>query len=260
MNYTRLKYELRGQVAIVALNDPATLNAVSEAMGEELLQAVDHAQLRARALVIMTTSRAFCSGANLATGRFDLSDPQRDAGAGLETLFNPLLLRLRDSRIPVLTAVRGAAAGIGASIALFADVIVAAESAYFYMAFSRVGLVPDGGAAYLLSRSVGRVRAMEMMLLGEKLPARKAFEWGLVTRVVPDEELDATALQLATQLAQGPRSLGMIRQAAWEALDLDLQEQLTRERCLQCSAGRTADFVEGVSAFREKRAAVFKGK
>jgi 2-(1,2-epoxy-1,2-dihydrophenyl)acetyl-CoA isomerase len=128
------------------------------------------------------------------------------------------------------------------------------------MAFCRVGLVPDGGAAYLLSRAIGRVRSLEMMLLGEKLYARKAFEWGLVSRVVPDEELDATALQLATQLSQGPRSIGMIRQAAWDALDLSVQEQLTRERDLQRAAGRTADFLEGAAAFRDRRPAQFKGE
>jgi 2-(1,2-epoxy-1,2-dihydrophenyl)acetyl-CoA isomerase len=260
MSYARVKYELKDQVAIIAMNDPETLNAVSESMGNDLLRAFDQAQREARALVITTTSRGFCSGANLAEATVDLEDPQRDVGALLETHFNPLLLRLRSSSIPVLTAVRGAAAGIGASLALSADIIVAAESAYFFMAFSRVGLVPDGGAAYLLSRAVGRVRALEMMLLGEKLPARKAFEWGLVTRLVPDEDLENSAMQLALQLARGPRSIGMIRQAAWDALDLSVQEQLTRERDLQRAAGRTADFLEGVAAFRERRAAQFKGE
>ena len=260
MSDARVNYELRDGVAVIAMNHPQTLNAVSESMGNDLLRAIDQAQREARALVISTTSRGFCSGVNLADAPVDLSDPQRDVGALLETHFNPLLLRLRGSTIPVLTAVRGAAAGVGASIALSADIIVAAESAYFYMAFSKVGLVPDGGAAYLLTRAVGRVRALEMMLLGEKLPARKAFEWGLITRLVPDEDLEKTAMQLATQLAQGPRSMGMIRQAAWDALDLSVQEQLTRERDLQRTAGRTADFLEGVAAFRERRAARFRGE
>ena len=259
MTYARLKYELRDHVATIAMDDPETLNAVSVPMGDELLRAVDQAQREARALIITSTGRAFCSGVNLAAA-VDLADPRRDVGALLETHFNPLLLRLRSSAIPVLTAVRGAAAGIGAAIALCADIIVAAESAYFYMAFSRVGLVPDGGAAYLLSRAIGRVRALEMMLLGEKLYARKAFEWGLVTRVVPDEDLDATASQLAAQLAQGPCSIGMIRQLAWAALDGDMQESLTRERDLQRTAGRTADFLEGASAFRERRTPRFTGE
>jgi 2-(1,2-epoxy-1,2-dihydrophenyl)acetyl-CoA isomerase len=260
MRYARLKYELRDQVAVIALNEPETLNAVSEGMLDELLHSVDRTQREARALVITTTSRAFCSGANLSTSDANLGDPQRDIGALLETHFNPLLLRLRSSPIPILTAVRGAAAGIGASLALSADIIIAAESAYFLMAFCRMGLVPDGGAAYLLTRAIGRVRSLEMMLFGEKLSARKAFEWGLVSRVVPDEELDATALQLATQLSQGPRSIGMIRKAAWDALDLGVEEQLMRERDLQRLAGRTADFLEGVAAFRERRPAQFKGE
>ena len=259
MKYTRLKYELREHVAIIAMHDPETLNAVSIPMGDELLHAVDQAQSEARALIITSTGRAFCSGVNLVAA-VDLTDPRRDVGALLETHFNPLLLRLRSSSIPVITAVRGAAAGIGASIALCADIIVAAESAYFYMAFSRVGLVPDGGAAYLLSRAIGRVRALEMMLLAEKLYARKAFEWGLVTRVVPDEELDAGAWQLASQLAQGPRSIGMIRQLAWDALAGDMHASLTLERDLQRTAGRTTDFLEGAAAFRERRAARFKGE
>lgn len=259
MTYTRISYELHNQVAVVRLSDPKSLNALSLEMAEELSQAVDRAQQESRALLIGSVGRAFCSGANLLAGGIDLDDPQRDLGSPLETHINPLIMRIRDSKVPVVTAVRGAAAGVGSSIALCGDIIVAADSAYFYQAFGQVGLVPDGGAAYLLTRALGPVRAMELMLLGEKLTAAKALEWGLITRLVPDAELDGSALQLAEQLAQGPRSLGMTRQLAVAALDLDFEAQLGREREQQRAAGRTADFLEGVNAFREKRAAVFKG-
>ena len=184
----------------------------------------------------------------------------RDAGAALEHHINPLIRTLRDLPIPWIAAVQGAAAGVGASLALSADLIIAGESAYFLQAFRRIGLVPDGGATWLLSQAVGRVRAMELMLLGEKLPADKARAWGLINRVVPDDDLQATALALAAELAAGPTlSLGLIRRAAWAATSTDLEAALTLERSLQTKAGHTADFAEGVKAFLEKRQAQFSG-
>ena len=160
----------------------------------------------------------------------------------------------------MITAVRGAAAGIGCSLALMGDLIVAGEGAYFYQAFRHIGLVPDGGSAYLLAKSIGRARAMEMMLLGEKLGAAKALEWGLINRLVPDDQVDDAALAIAAELADGPRSLGYLRDAAWAALENTLERQLEIERDCQRAAGRTRDFVEGVTAFREKRRPRFEGR
>lgn len=260
MAYSMVEYERIGDVAVLRLNDPATLNAMSATMGEELRDALGRAEREARAILIGGAGRAFCSGANLGEGGFRLDDPDRDAGVRLETLFNPLILAMRASSVPIVTAVRGAAAGIGCAIACAGDLIVAGEGAYFYQAFRDIGLIPDGGSTYLLAQAIGRVRAMEMMLLGTKLRAPQALEWGLINRVVPDEQVDEKGLKLAAALASGPRSLGLIRAAAWAALEAPLDEQLARERDFQRDAGRTEDFLEGVTAFREKRPAAFKGR
>ena len=251
-----------GAVAIIRLNDPATLNALSVELMEALHEAVRAAgagQGGARAMLLCGSGRGFCSGANLAADGRNEPGP-RDAGLPLEAHINPLMRTLRDLPIPWISAVQGAAAGVGASLALAADLIVAGESAYFLQAFRRIGLVPDGGATWLLSQAVGRVRAMELMLLGEKLPADKARAWGLINRVVPDADLQSTALGLAAELAAGPtRALALIRRAAWAATASDLEGALQTERAFQTEAGHTADFAEGVAAFFEKRPARFTG-
>ncbi len=154
----------------------------------------------------------------------------------------------------------GAAAGVGCSLALLGDLIVAAESAYFLQAFRRIGLVPDGGSTYLLPRMIGKARAMEMALLGDRIPAAQALEWGLVNRVVPDAELMSSAMALAQALATGPASLGLSRQILWASMDSDWAAQLHRERLAQRTAGKTEDFVEGVGAFLAKRPAQFTGR
>lgn len=258
--YHYVSDERTDDVAILRLNDPATLNAWSTDMGIELLDAFDRAEQECRAIVIGSVGRAFCSGANLTSGAFRMDDPERDAGLAIERTVNPLLLRIRDSRVPVITAVRGAAAGVGCGIALSGDLVVAGEGAYFFQAFSKVGLVPDGGSTYFLARTIGRVRAMELMLLGGKLPAPQARDWGLVNRIVPDEEVDDAALALAKAVAVGPRSLGMIRAAGWSALDTPFEAQIEIERQGQRAAGLTEDFAEGVRAFKEKRPPVFRGR
>jgi len=260
VTYESVEFEMAEGVAIVRLNEPASLNALSERMSAELVDAVARAQQEARCLVLGSVGRAFCSGANLTDGGLSLDEPDRDVGAGLETVVNPLLLAIRSSPIPILTAVRGAAAGVGCGLALAGDMVIAGQSAVFHLAFSRVGLSPDGGASYFLTRSIGRVRAMELMLLGSSVRAGQALEWGLANRVVDDDQVEAVAVEIAQRIAAGPRSLSMIRRAAWSAMDASFEEQLDMERVLQREAGRTEDFVEGVQAFSEKRPALFRGR
>lgn len=256
-----VELEWHGEVAVLRLNDPQTLNAVSLAMMDELAAALDQVEARARAMILTGTGKGFCSGANLAGGGLDgIGGADYDAGSGLEKPINPLVLRLTNLSVPWISAVNGAAAGIGASFALMADMVVATEKAYFMQAFSRVGLVPDGGSTHLLVRTIGRVRAMEMMLLADKLPAHKALEWGLINRVVSDEALMGEALELAGRLGTGAASLGEIRKLAWTAVNGTFENSLNAEREAQRRVGRTKDHVEGVTAFLEKRPAQFKGE
>lgn len=254
-----VSYTLDGVIARIALNDPATLNAATEAMGLELLAALQRASGEARCVILTGEGRAFCSGANLEGAHDLLADPERDGGAQLETAFNPIILAMRGMEQPIVTAVRGAVAGVGCGIAMAGDVIVCSESAYFFHAFCHVGLVPDGGSSWLLSKAIGRVRAMRLMLLGEKLSAAEALDWGLASMVVPDAELDGKALDIARSLAAGPRSLGLIKKLAWDALESDLPSALHAERRGQCDASRSSDFVEGVTAFLERRSPQFSG-
>ena len=261
MGYEKVEIEIMDGVALVRLNDPTILNALSIQMVDELDDALNQVTASARAMILTAAGRAFCAGANLAGEVGSVAeDGLPDVGSVLETHINPLMNRLRSLSIPWISAVRGAAAGVGCSLALAADLVIASESAYFLQAFARVGLVPDGGSSWLLARGAGRVRAMEMMLLGERLPAAKALEWGLINRVTGEDELESTALELAKGLAAGPtRSLAMIREAAWAGADRDWDHALATERRLQREAGRTADHSEGVAAFLEKRAPRFTG-
>lgn len=260
--YAKIEMAMQGEIGILRLHDPARLNAISIQMLDEFNKALDELLLCARALIITGSGRAFCSGAALdgGMGEPDADLSKRDAGLLLETHINPLISRLRNLPIPWITAVRGAAAGFGVALALAGDLIVASETAYFLQAFARIGLVPDGGATHLLVRTIGRARAMELMLLAERLPADQALAWGLVNRVVPDAELEAEAIAIANRLASGPTSLGLIRHVAWDAVDADWETILHEEREQQRQAGKTWDFEEGRRAFLEKRAAVFRGR
>lgn len=240
-------------VATLTLNDPGSMNAISGEMATELRLALRQAAQDANVVILAGDERSFCSGANLST-ESGLKPGEMDTGAMLEDVYNPLIMTIRDLPIPVITAVRGAAAGIGASLALIGDIIVAGKGSYFLMPFRHIGLIPDGGAPWLLTRSVGRVRALEMMLLGEKIPAEKAFDWGLVTRCVEDQDVLETAMGLAQNLANGAtNALALTRQVTWAAQSGSLEEELRLERIVQRDAGFHPDFPEGVAAFREKR-------
>jgi 2-(1,2-epoxy-1,2-dihydrophenyl)acetyl-CoA isomerase len=251
--------EHTGHIAILRLSDAATLNAMSVKMVEEVRGALRDLK-QARALVVTGEGRAFCSGAALGGGGGAGGSGEFDAGAALESHYNPMMMELRDLGIPFVTAVHGAAAGVGCSVALMGDLIVADETAYFLQAFRNIGLVPDGGSPYLLAASAGRARAMEAMLLGERIKAATAYEWGMVNRLVPEGRDIDTAIELAQKLAEGPRrALGLIRRLAWGALDKSFEDQLGAERDTQREAGKGAEFREGVKAFLEKRKADFKG-
>ena len=258
--YETILTERKGDVLVITLNRPDRLNAASIPLAEELGAAFYDLD-GARAVLITGAGKGFCSGADLAA-RGEVSPIQQKGGShrALQNYYNPLITQILRCPVPVITAVNGAAAGVGCSIALAGDFVLAAKSAYFLQAFRRIGLVPDGGSTYLLPRLVGKARAMEMMLLGDKIPAAKALEWGLVNRCVPDGELLATATAIAKELSSGPVALGVIRKLVWDSLDADWNGQLHAERKAQKIAGKTEDFIEGVSAFLQKRAAVFKGR
>jgi 2-(1,2-epoxy-1,2-dihydrophenyl)acetyl-CoA isomerase len=268
MTYEKIRLEAADGLAVVTLADPSTLNAASLEMARELAHvfgSIAAGKVEARAVILTGEGRGFCSGANLSGGGGPANreadvDGKPDAGSALENTYNPLVSLLRDFPLPIVTAINGPAAGVGCSIALLGDIVVAAESAYFLQAFRRIGLVPDGGSTYLLPRLVGKARAMEMMLLGDKIPAATALSWGLINRCVPDGELTATATAIAKELAAGPAALSAIRKLVWNSLDADWVGQLNAERHAQKGAGKTDDFIEGVSAFLQKRPAAFKGR
>jgi len=257
LTYEHILLKQERGIATLTLNRPTALNALKLELISEMSHAVDRLrdEKTARVLLITGAGRAFCSGADLSGGF------PTDAGAPLETHYNPLVERLMALPIPVVSAVNGAAAGAGCSLALAADIVLAARSAYFLQAFVNIGLVPDAGSTWLLPRLVGRARAQAMMMLGERISAEQAEQWGLIYKVVGDEALTQEAEALATKLANGPtRAYAMLRQALRASLECTLTESLRIERFNQLQAGRTEDFVEGASAFLAKRPPAFKGR
>lgn len=255
--YETILAEMHRDVLVLTLHRPDRLNAASLEMADELNDALDRLD-GPRAVLLTGAGRAFCSGADLQarTG----GDRGQASHAALTRHYNPLMMKLAELDIPIVSAVNGPAAGIGCSIALAADFVVAGRSAYFLQAFVNIGLVPDGGASWMLPRLIGRARATEMMLLGERVPAAKALEWGMIHKVVADAALDADAMALAERLAAGPTvALGLMRRGMMAALDGDYATAMMREAQNQRAARGSADSVEGGMAFLQKRRPVFRG-
>jgi 2-(1,2-epoxy-1,2-dihydrophenyl)acetyl-CoA isomerase len=252
-------------VATVELNRPETLNAWNRQLGLDLLAALRGAERddAVRAVVIRGAGRGFSSGADLkdVSGGQTTPDGRPDVYKTLTELYHPIMQTIREIPKPVVGAVRGPAVGIGCSLALCCDLIVAAESAYFLLAFVNIGLAPDGGSSLFVPTRVGMARATELAMLGERLPAPRALDWGMVNRVVPDERLDEEVAALAARLAGGPtRSYAAAKRQLNNWLYSRMAEQLELEAQLQQEMAGSEDFVEGVTAFAEKRAARFSGR
>jgi 2-(1,2-epoxy-1,2-dihydrophenyl)acetyl-CoA isomerase len=265
MNPKNILYAVDHGVATIRFNRPQALNAMTLELMVELGTAFDQAANDAAVKVVILTGegRGFCAGADLVT---NVAKPPLDAqgkldlGLALELHYNPLVLQMRAMPKPIIAAVNGMAAGAGASLALMADLTIAARSAYFLQAFVNIGLIPDAGGTWLLPRSVGPQRAMGLALLGEKLPAEKARDWGLIWDVVDDDQLMTTVDALAQRLASGPSiAIERIKRSLHAAAGNELAEQLTLERELQRECGVSKDFMEGAMAFMQKRRANFKG-
>jgi 2-(1,2-epoxy-1,2-dihydrophenyl)acetyl-CoA isomerase len=252
-----------GPAARILLNRPDALNAWNEQFGRDLLDAVTTVGGDAgiRAVMITGAGRGFSSGADLKEQRSDGEGGVPDLSLRLTEIYHPIITGLREMPKPIVAAVNGPAVGIGCSLALACDLIVAAESAYFLLAFVNIGLVPDGGSTAFLPARIGYARAAEMAMLGERVPAEQALEWGLINEIVPDDRLDDQATSLLEKLASGPTaSYAGSKRLLNRRMYADLGGQLDAEAEAQREHGRSADFIEGVLAFVEKRPPNFTGR
>lgn len=263
MEFANISLHLDGSIARLTLNRPEKLNSLNDETNRELLAALDLVQdhAPARVLVITGAGRAFCAGQDLADPAMQAKDGKLpDIGNVVEKNFKPLVLRLQNLRMPTIAAVNGVAAGGGASFALACDIVVAAKSAYFLQAFSRIALSPDTGSTWFLPQRLGMARALALAMLAEKLPAAKAAEWGLIWQVLEDSEFGAGVDALASQLATMPtKALVRTRQAMLASATNTLEQQLSMEACFVRELGWCEDYREGVQAFTEKRQPMFTG-
>jgi 2-(1,2-epoxy-1,2-dihydrophenyl)acetyl-CoA isomerase len=261
MEYHHIKVEVKDGVQVITLNRPDVLNSFHLPMAREVQDAlgVAAADDAIRTVVLTGEGRGFCAGQDLAAVSVD--EPKDDLGETVRAQYNPIIRAIRRLEKPVLCAVNGVAAGAGANIAFACDLVFASTEASFVQSFCRIGLIPDSGGTFFLPRLVGVARASGLALLGGKLSAAQAKEWGLVWETCEPAALVPRAMEVATSLATQPtRGFGLTKQAFNESLMNDLDTQLDLEADLQAEAGRTADFAEGVTAFRAKRSPVFRGR
>ena len=262
MTYQHIRFEAQDGVARLTLHRPDKLNSFTGAMHAEIRAALDNVQANPaiRVLVLTGAGRAFCAGQDLADPDMTVGHLQPDIGAVVEQHYKPLILALQNLRVPTMAMVNGIAAGAGASVALACDLVIAAKSAYFLQAFSKIGLIPDTGGTWFLPQRVGMARAMGLAMLADKLPAEKAEAWGLIWQAVDDAELTPTVDKLAAQLAQMPtRALVATRLAMHAAPNHTLEQQLGFEAGFMRELGWRDDFKEGVAAFQQKRTPKFTG-
>lgn len=256
MSFETIEFDIAEGIATLTLNRPMVMNALNSQMRSEITQALDKLPSDVRCVVLTGAGRGFCSGQDLTDGK---------AAANLEATlrdeYEPMLRAITQCQVPVIAAVNGVAAGAGANLALAADIVIATQSASFIQAFTRIGLIPDAGGTWIIPRSVGMARAMGMMLFAEPVTADQAQDWGMIWQSVPDAQFKDVVDARASALAKGPtQAYRAIRQALAASSGHDLEAQLQLEARLQGQAGRSADFMEGVTAFLQKRPAAFTGR